>query len=107
MNVTDNDFVDSNSASGKDWRPIAAAGYFTTAVSLFAASAMDHPYRTALLPGGLPDRSLVAEQVDSPTPFQVSGATLSRNAVVEMDFIFARADDQIRIEHAVQVRNVP
>ncbi len=61
----------------------------------------------ALLPGGLPGRSLVAEQVDSPTPFQVSGATLSRNAVVEMDFIFSRADDQIRIEHAVQVRNVP
>ena len=61
----------------------------------------------AALPGGLPGRALVAEQVDSPAPFQVSGATLSRNAVVEMNFIFARAGDQIRIEHAVQVRNVP
>lgn len=59
------------------------------------------------LPSGLPGRGLVAEQVSSTTPFQVSGATLTRNAVVQMDFLFARVDDEIRLEHAVQVRNVP
>ena len=53
VNITDDDTVDSNSLLGKGWRPIAAAGYFTTAVSLFAASAMDHPYRLGLLSVGI------------------------------------------------------
>jgi hypothetical protein len=53
MNVTDNASVDTKSASGKHWRAITAAGYFATGVSLFAASAMDHPYRTALFSVGV------------------------------------------------------
>jgi hypothetical protein len=36
------------SLPGANWRAITAAGYFVTSVSLFASSAMDHPYRAAL-----------------------------------------------------------
>ncbi|MCA9122654.1 MAG: hypothetical protein H6822_26330 [Planctomycetaceae bacterium] len=53
MNVTDNASVDTTSASGKHWRAVTAAGYFATGVSLFAASAMDHPYHTALFSVGI------------------------------------------------------
>lgn len=53
MNVTDNATVNTKSASGKHWRAITAAGYFATGTSLFAASAMNHPFRTALLSVGV------------------------------------------------------
>ncbi|MAT84971.1 MAG: MSHA biogenesis protein MshO [Gammaproteobacteria bacterium] len=61
----------------------------------------------ATLPAGLPDRSLVAESLTSATPFTVSGATLTRNAVVGIDLTMTRDDDRVRLEHLVQVRNVP
>lgn len=59
------------------------------------------------LPAGLPDRSLMLERITSPAPFSVSGATLTRNAVVGLDLALARDDDAVRLEHVVQVRNVP
>lgn len=61
----------------------------------------------AALPAGLPGRALVAERVTSPVPFTVSGATLTRSAVVDVDLAFERDGDAVRIEHLVQVRNVP
>lgn len=59
------------------------------------------------LPAGLPDRSLVVERVISAAPFALSAPTLERNAVVNVDLELARADDAVRIEHLVQVRNAP
>lgn len=59
------------------------------------------------LPTGLPGRSLMLERITSPMPFDVSGATLSRNAVVSLDLALARDADAVRLEHVVQVRNVP
>lgn len=59
------------------------------------------------LPVGLPDRSMIAQRVTSPAPFAVSAATLWRNAVVDINMSFARADDVISMQHLVQVRNVP
>lgn len=61
----------------------------------------------AALPGGLPGRSLVAQYVNAATPFTVNAATLTRNAVVEIDLAFTRRDDSIAVQHLVQVRNVP
>lgn len=59
------------------------------------------------LPAGLPGRALMLEQLTSAAPFTVSGATLTRNAVVGLDLALARDGDAVRIEHLVQVRNVP
>lgn len=61
----------------------------------------------ASLPGSLPGRSLMVEQVATAAPFTVSGATLTRNAVVDVDMSLQRDGDSVRIEHVVQVRNVP
>lgn len=61
----------------------------------------------ASLPASMPGRSLMVEQVGTPSPFTFSGATLTRNAVIDMDMELARDDDTVRIEHLVQVRNVP
>ncbi|MEQ8857039.1 MAG: type II secretion system protein [Pseudomonadales bacterium] len=59
------------------------------------------------LPATLPDRSLVAESVASAVPFTLNGATLTRNAVVDLDLAVTQDGEQVRIEHLVQVRNVP
>ncbi len=59
------------------------------------------------LPIGLPDRALIADRVSGVTPFSVSSATLTRSAVVEMNMLFSRGDDEISLQHLVQVRNVP
>ncbi len=61
----------------------------------------------AALPAGLPDRSLIAASMTSAAPFTFSGATLTRNAVVGLDLTMSRDDDRVRLEHLVQVRNVP
>jgi MSHA biogenesis protein MshO len=61
----------------------------------------------ATLPASLPGRSLVAETVAATTPFAVTGATLTRNAVVALDLALTRAGDTVGVEHLVQVRNVP
>ncbi|MEZ5561266.1 MAG: type II secretion system protein [Pseudomonadales bacterium] len=59
------------------------------------------------LPAALPGRAMIAQQVTGAVPFRVSGATLNRNAVVQMDLRFERGGDAVRFEHSVQVRNVP
>jgi len=59
------------------------------------------------LPASLPGRSLMLERITSVAPFSVSGATLTRNAVVGLDLALARDGDTVRLEHVVQVRNVP
>jgi len=59
------------------------------------------------LPSGLPNRALLAERVTTAIPFTVAPATLVRNAVVEIDMDFARGDDEVSLQHLVQVRNVP
>lgn len=59
------------------------------------------------LPGALPGRSLMIEQVTSAVPFSLSGATLTRNAVVAVDLSLTRDGDNVRLEHLVGVRNVP
>lgn len=61
----------------------------------------------AALPAGMPGRSLVAEAVTSTAPFGLVGATLTRNAVVDLDLALTRDGDSVRLEHLVQVRNVP
>ncbi len=59
------------------------------------------------LPSALPGRAMVAKDVDTLNPFTFNDATLTRNAVLEIDLNFVRDGDEVRIEHAVQVRNVP
>ena len=59
------------------------------------------------LPAAMPGRGLVAQSVTTLAPFTVNDATLTRNAVLSVDVEFARAGDEVRIEHAVQIRNVP
>ena len=61
----------------------------------------------ASLPAGLPNRAMVAQEVTSPAPFSVSGATLTRNAVVDINMTFERGGDAVTLQHLVQVRNVP
>ena len=60
------------------------------------------------LPANMPQRGLVGTglQLDNP-PFEVEAASLTRNAVVSIDLMFASGDDRLRIRHSVQVRNVP
>jgi MSHA biogenesis protein MshO len=60
-----------------------------------------------VLPATLPGRSLMVEQVATALPFTLSGATLTRNAVVVVDMALSRGGDTVRLEHLVQVRNVP
>ncbi len=59
------------------------------------------------LPSALPDRSLVTEAVANAAPFTLNGATLTRNAVVDLRLAISRAGEQVLVEHLVQVRNVP
>jgi len=60
------------------------------------------------LPAALPDRALLANGlVNSVSPFDVSGSTLTRNSIVRMDMIFTQAGESTRVEHEVQLRNVP
>ncbi len=62
----------------------------------------------ATLPGSLPGRALIGEGVSSSsTAFTLSGATLTRNAVVVIDLDFATGVDSVHIGHVVQLRNVP
>lgn len=61
----------------------------------------------AALPSAVPGRSLMLQEVAGATPFTLNGGTLTRNAVVAVDLTLARSGDSVRIEHLVQVRNVP
>ncbi len=57
------------------------------------------------LPTALPDRALVVEGVSA--NFAMSSATLSRNAVVELNLTFTKGTNSVVVEQLVQVRNVP
>ncbi|MDH3640891.1 MAG: type II secretion system GspH family protein [Gammaproteobacteria bacterium] len=59
------------------------------------------------LPAAMPGRALVTQNVTTLAPFTLADATLSRNAVVGIDLEFTRGGDAVRIEHMVQIRNVP
>ena len=59
------------------------------------------------LPATLPGRVLLASGVTSPAPFSLSGANLTRNAVVALDLTLAGDGDTVPVQHLVQVRNVP
>ena len=61
----------------------------------------------AALPTSMPGRALLAQNVTTAGPFTFNGATLTRNAVVGIDMTFAQGDDTLRVQHSVQVRNVP
>ena len=63
---------------------------------------------TADLPGGLPDRALLVNQVgNSVTPFTVVGSSLQRNAMVRIDLSFDADGEAVKIVHEAQLRNVP
>ncbi|HET6473421.1 MAG TPA: type II secretion system protein [Pseudomonadales bacterium] len=59
------------------------------------------------LPTSEPGRSPIGEDVVSPAPFALSGATLTRNAEIALDLQFQDGNDVLRFQHTVQLRNVP
>jgi MSHA biogenesis protein MshO len=61
----------------------------------------------ASLPTGEPGRSPLGEDVVSPAPFALNGATLARNAEVAIDLQFQDGADALLFQHTVQLRNVP
>lgn len=64
--------------------------------------------QVADLPGTLPDRALLAnEVVGSLTPFAVSDPGLSRNAIVMLALDFSTDGETIQVTHEAQLRNVP
>ncbi len=62
----------------------------------------------ASLPNSLPNRALVAESIDPLTAiFNFTGATLQRNATVELNLQLQNGDDELAVNHLVQLRNLP
>ena len=62
----------------------------------------------ATLPASTPNRTMLAQSVSNTLPhFIVSGASLSRNAMVEIDIEFANRGDLVRISQLVHMRNLP
>ena len=62
----------------------------------------------ASLPTALPGRTLIGDTVAvATTPFSIASATLTRNAVVKMEIEFGGAEERVRLNHLVQLRNVP
>lgn len=61
------------------------------------------------LPANGPVRQLVSDQVDNSgiTAFSVLEPTLRRNAIIHLDFRFTARGDVVRLNHEVQMRNVP
>ncbi len=60
------------------------------------------------LPGSTPNRVMLAQSIGGSAPyFNVSGATLNRNAVVQLNLEFADAGDAVRISQLVHLRNLP
>ncbi|MEM7099034.1 MAG: type II secretion system protein [Pseudomonadota bacterium] len=61
----------------------------------------------ATLPTTMPGRALLVEELDQTvTPFSISPATLTRNAVISVVMHFQRGGDTLEISHNVQVRNI-
>jgi MSHA biogenesis protein MshO len=62
----------------------------------------------ASLPGAPPQRALIGDGITAAgAPFRVSGATLTRNAVVVIELTFSRGGDALDVNHLVVLRNVP
>jgi MSHA biogenesis protein MshO len=61
------------------------------------------------LPNAAPDRALISDRVSNTalTAFSVLAPTLRRNAMVSMEFLFVDQQESIRLNHEVQLRNVP
>lgn len=59
----------------------------------------------ATLPAALPNRSVYGQGVSG--GFSLSAATLSRNSEVALTLQFTRGEEQIEMNHLVQVRNAP
>ena len=60
------------------------------------------------LPSALPGRTLVARDVQGSAPyFEVSGATLTRNAMVAVNLDFTSEGDSVDIASLVHMKNVP
>lgn len=51
--------------------------------------------------------SLLAEHIQNTGPFTYSGATLTTNAIVQIDLQFMEEGEWVRLRHEVQIRNVP
>ncbi|WP_207060640.1 PilW family protein [Motiliproteus sp. SC1-56] len=63
---------------------------------------------SAPLPAAVPQRRLLADAlVLEGEPFRLIAATLQRNALVRLDLSFKAGDEGVRIQHEVQLRNVP
>ena len=63
------------------------------------------PSSTPSLPNSLPNRALVAEGMDAISEFELAPASLTRNGVVNMDFVFVRDNNNISINYSAQLRN--
>jgi MSHA biogenesis protein MshO len=63
----------------------------------------------ASLPATAPNRALISDRISNTalTAFSVSAPTLRRNAIVSMEFLFVDQQESIRLNHEVQLRNVP
>ena len=61
----------------------------------------------ASLPSSLPDRVLVAGDVDATSSFSLTPATLQRNATVKVRLIAARDGDRVPVEQLINVRHSP
>ncbi len=63
---------------------------------------------TSTLPARLPNRSLLAEDIDSAlTTFTVAQAALNRSAIINLNLALERGGTRLEIEHLMQVRNAP
>lgn len=64
---------------------------------------------SSCLPSALPDRALVAENIDnaSLTAFSLDAASLRRNAIVSFDLQMTSQGDTVRMNHEVLTHNVP
>ena len=59
------------------------------------------------LPVSMPGRALLVEQLDAAvTPFTLAPATLTRNAVVNVEMHFQRGGDTLEISHGIHMRNL-
>lgn len=63
----------------------------------------------AELPASAPDRVLISDSVSNATltAFTLQEATLRRNAIVSFELNFIDSLDTVRLQHEVQIRNVP
>lgn len=65
--------------------------------------------QVAGLPATAPDRALISDSISNAalTAFTIQEATLRRNAIVSINLNFVDTLDTVRLQHEVQIRNVP